>query len=224
MVKRAEKSLDPKSLPVQSRSRDTVTRIREAAREVLITDGLDAFTTTRIAKQSGVNVASIYRYFPHKEAIIAELYRGWLEEIRTLYDEYQAANANLADGTAYICGLFDQLLYQPSPAQNKLTVVLLHAIALNPSMAQIGETHLELVHERLCEDAMRFGYIPDNSSPPSWIRFMMQTASDVLLRAAMVPEAQAEENRQMSRMTIRILAQYKPWGEQDLPSGFEGQL
>lgn len=221
MAKRAEKSLDPKSLPVQSRSRETVIRILETARQVLIAEGLDAFTTTRIAQQSGVNIASIYRYFPHKEAIIAELYRGWLADIRALYDEYQAAHAHLTDGAAYICGLFDELLDRPSAAQNKLTVVLLHAIALNPAMSQIGDAHLALVHDRLCADAARFGMIEKSSAPPLWIKFLMQTASDILLRAAMAPKAEAEKIRQMSRMTIRILAQYKPWGEQELPEGFE---
>ena len=49
-------------------------------------EGLDLATTNKIAKRAGVGVASLYRYFPDKESIFAEIARrhqqGLLERLR----------------------------------------------------------------------------------------------------------------------------------------------
>lgn len=44
-----------------------------AATQLLEESGLESFTTNRIAQRAGVGVASVYRYFATKEAIIAEI-------------------------------------------------------------------------------------------------------------------------------------------------------
>jgi len=65
----------PRKRPRQERSRFTVEAILEAAADILVRDGYDKLTTNRIADRAGVNVASLYQYFPGKEAIVAELRR-----------------------------------------------------------------------------------------------------------------------------------------------------
>jgi len=62
-------------VPSQERSRFTVDAILEAAAYILVRDGYARLTTNRIADRAGVNVASIYQYFPGKDAIVAELRR-----------------------------------------------------------------------------------------------------------------------------------------------------
>ncbi|HEX5474215.1 MAG TPA: TetR/AcrR family transcriptional regulator [Vicinamibacterales bacterium] len=49
--------------------------ILEAAADILVRDGYAALTTNRIAERAGVNIASLYQYFPGKDAIVAELRR-----------------------------------------------------------------------------------------------------------------------------------------------------
>ena len=61
-------------LPQQDRSRFLVDVIRTAALQILREEGSDALTTNRIAEVAGVAVASVYQYFPNKEAILASLY------------------------------------------------------------------------------------------------------------------------------------------------------
>ena len=67
--------------PTQQRSRDTIKRIIDATWDILGTDGAKAVTTRSIAARSGVTVGSIYQYFPHKEAILFELYKHRLTEV-----------------------------------------------------------------------------------------------------------------------------------------------
>jgi AcrR family transcriptional regulator len=67
--------LSPRKSPRQDRSRATVEAILEAATDILIRQGPGRLTTNRIAERAGVNIASLYQYFPGKHAIIAELRR-----------------------------------------------------------------------------------------------------------------------------------------------------
>jgi AcrR family transcriptional regulator len=62
--------------PVQDRSRLTVESIRKAALQILERQGVRGLTTRAIAERAGVGVASLYRYFPNREAIVAEVIRG----------------------------------------------------------------------------------------------------------------------------------------------------
>jgi AcrR family transcriptional regulator len=63
-------SLQPRKKPVQSRSAVTVDAIYEATIQVLLRDGLEHFTTTRVAKRAGVSVGTLYQYYPHKQSLL----------------------------------------------------------------------------------------------------------------------------------------------------------
>lgn len=67
------KNLSTRKKPQQERSVATVQAILQAAAYILARDGWEAFTTNAVAEKAGVNTASLYQYFPNKEAIVAEL-------------------------------------------------------------------------------------------------------------------------------------------------------
>lgn len=75
-------SLKPKKQPVQERARATVNAILQAAAYILVKEGYVRLTTNRVAERAGVNIASLYQYFPNKEALVAELHRNHIEEVR----------------------------------------------------------------------------------------------------------------------------------------------
>ena len=59
--------------PVQARSRQTVTRILDAAAAIADEQGVDAATTRAIADRAGVSPPSLYRFFADRDAILDEL-------------------------------------------------------------------------------------------------------------------------------------------------------
>jgi AcrR family transcriptional regulator len=59
--------------PEQGRSRERVDGILAAARDLLAEEGSSRFTMSALAKRAGVTLASIYRYFPDKTAIVRAL-------------------------------------------------------------------------------------------------------------------------------------------------------
>lgn len=62
--------LTPRKSPRQGRSIATVEAIFEATIQVLSSDGLIRFNTTRVARRAGVSVGTLYQYFPNKQALL----------------------------------------------------------------------------------------------------------------------------------------------------------
>jgi AcrR family transcriptional regulator len=89
-----KRRLSPRKTPRQERSRATVEAVLEATTHILIREGYAKLTTNRIAERAGVNIASLYQYFPGKEAIVAELRR------RHGADQRAALRQLLAERTA----------------------------------------------------------------------------------------------------------------------------
>lgn len=76
-----KKPITPRKRPRQERSQATVEAILQAATYILTRRGWSAFTTNEVATRAGVNIASLYQYFPNKEAIVAELQRRHIAEV-----------------------------------------------------------------------------------------------------------------------------------------------
>ncbi len=76
----------PRRRPKQARSREIVRVISEACEKILREEGPGALNTNRIAEVAGVTIGSLYRYFPNKEAIVAEVYEQELSELAATYE------------------------------------------------------------------------------------------------------------------------------------------
>jgi AcrR family transcriptional regulator len=66
----------PRRRPKQDRSREIVRAIQQAGLTILDDEGPAALTTNRIAEVAGVSIGSLYRYYPNKEAIVADIYEA----------------------------------------------------------------------------------------------------------------------------------------------------
>lgn len=82
-----EGSLGLKREPRQTRARQTVKRILDATAELVLELGVDGITTNKVAERASVNIASLYQYFPHKEALLSALLQNyWNNLTRQLND------------------------------------------------------------------------------------------------------------------------------------------
>ena len=75
-----KRRMAPRKRPRQARAVATVDAVLEAAAYILVRQGWEGFTTNRIADRAGVNIASLYQYFPNKESIAIELYRRHVDQ------------------------------------------------------------------------------------------------------------------------------------------------
>ena len=81
----------PRKTPRQARSRATVDAILEAVAYILERHGYAGLTTNRVAERAGVNIASLYQFFPNKASLITELQRRHVEASRAAAAEAIAA-------------------------------------------------------------------------------------------------------------------------------------
>ena len=79
--------------PVQKRSKATYEKILNVSTELIVEQGLEGFTTNAVAERAGINIATVYAYFPDKLAILAELVvRSEQSNTDWLSDHFGATN------------------------------------------------------------------------------------------------------------------------------------
>ena len=65
--------LKPRKSPQQSRSRELVSAILDAASRVLTAKGFDGLTMQEVATVAGVSPGSLYQYFPDKVSLVTQI-------------------------------------------------------------------------------------------------------------------------------------------------------
>jgi AcrR family transcriptional regulator len=73
--------LEPRKSPVQARSTASVDAILEATIQVLLSDGKERLTTTKVALRAGVSVGTLYQYFPNKSSLLQAVLRRHMDKV-----------------------------------------------------------------------------------------------------------------------------------------------
>lgn len=82
-------SIVPRKQPTQARAQERVQRILKTAERLLANEGYEVFSTNRVAKEAKVNIASLYQYFPNKQALIFAINRKMLDVVLELFAEFE---------------------------------------------------------------------------------------------------------------------------------------
>jgi len=101
-------TFEPRKTPVQARSAVTVEAIFEATIQILVTHGLDRFTTTRVADRAGVSVGTLYQYYPNKQSLLFAVLEHHLGKVAEAVEAAceQARHKPLADMTKQVVEAF----------------------------------------------------------------------------------------------------------------------
>jgi AcrR family transcriptional regulator len=73
--------------PTQRRSLERLHRALDAADRLVAAEGVDALTTTTVAREADISVGSLYQYFPDREAIITALASRYLAGFDELVEQ-----------------------------------------------------------------------------------------------------------------------------------------
>ena len=85
-------AFQPRKTPVQERSAVTLEAISEATIQVLLAQGLDRLTTTRVAERAGVSVGTLYQYYPNKQALLYAVLEAHLTNLAKAVENTCKAN------------------------------------------------------------------------------------------------------------------------------------
>jgi AcrR family transcriptional regulator len=79
------KTIQPRKTPQQARSRQTREDILQATARLLNRKPFGEVSTNHIAKKTGISVGTLYKYYPNKDAILADLSLMFMQQDADLF-------------------------------------------------------------------------------------------------------------------------------------------
>jgi AcrR family transcriptional regulator len=126
-------TLLPRKVPTQPRAHATVEAILDATAKLLVEVGVDRLTTNAIAELSGINVASLYSYFPNKFAVLAALWDRMQERQRGLLAGVDATESPARAVAMGVDATFEFVIGEPG------FVELADAVRLVPELRELSQ-------------------------------------------------------------------------------------
>jgi AcrR family transcriptional regulator len=80
-----KKTIKPRKTPQQARSRQTREDILEATAHLLNRNPFGEVSTNHIAKKTGISIGTLYKYYPNKDAILADLSLEFMHQDAELF-------------------------------------------------------------------------------------------------------------------------------------------
>src|SRR6185503_5849702 len=99
MPANALSGFEPRKTPIQPRAAVTVGAISEATIQILLKQGVNRLTTTRVAERAGVSVGTLYQYYPNKQSLLHAVLADHLDKVAAAVEGAceQARHTRLAD-------------------------------------------------------------------------------------------------------------------------------
>jgi len=88
-----KKSIKPRKTPQQARSKQTREEILQATAHLLNRKPWGEVSTNHISKKTGISIGTLYKYYPNKDAILADLSLMYMERDAELFGRIFEAHA-----------------------------------------------------------------------------------------------------------------------------------
>jgi AcrR family transcriptional regulator len=106
-----KKSIKPRKTPQQARSKQTREDILLATAHLLNRKPLGEVSTNHIAKKTGISIGTLYKYYPNKDAVLADLSLMYMRKDAELFGKiFEAHAGNRWDEEHLISELVDSLM------------------------------------------------------------------------------------------------------------------
>ncbi|MDP2504572.1 MULTISPECIES: TetR/AcrR family transcriptional regulator [unclassified Oceanobacter] len=188
-----QQNLQPRSEPMQRRSRKRSREIIDITAELLETVGLDDLSTILIAKAVGISVGSLYHYFPNKHAILYAMGQRWLEDV----EQALLGIAQLPVETLPLEQLLNKVLERHLKVykRQKAVLTLVQAMFSVPELRQLDEQHDDLVIHHMAVIFKRMGIQSHIRERERLGRFYLEVSHSVFLVVV-------HQNPQRARRTL----------------------
>lgn len=137
----------PRRLPSQARGHTAFEAILSTSARLIEEGGIERLNTNLVAAESGVNISTVYKYFPNKLAIVATLFRTQSAERYATAFEYLDRLPQTADWPSLLDRAVDRLvaLQRSQPGQ----VALRRAVRSSPDLIPLYAQSLHRAADRL---------------------------------------------------------------------------
>jgi AcrR family transcriptional regulator len=200
-VKRQVFELRPRKLPAQRRSQQTFDAIVDACTRLLPILGYAGTTTNHIAERAGVNIASLYEYFPGKDAIVAVVAERLVR--RVLDHLGQNSVAILAAPPEDAVRLWIDLIYDTVARERRLVAVFTSQVPYTNDLDPMRRMSSQLLafSERIrhaAGDRIR----PDVS--PATMHLIVNLVSATILQLVLDPPDQPSTREVLDELSMRL--------------------
>jgi AcrR family transcriptional regulator len=194
----------PKKRPKQARSRASFAAIVDAAARLLRDHGYEALTTNRIAEQAGVGIATLYEFFPNKEAVVAELAARLMAKVEADMEQAFADASRMEPWPAVLhmtdCGVRSLV------DERAVFRVLLRQVPFVPRLPMVMEARaaLSALSQRV---RIRAGDALDLPMPKEDVWLISGMLYNATLEIAFLETSEkkrAELTRELARLTYRM--------------------
>ena len=192
--------LAPKKRPAQQRSRDTFDALVEACTGLLVERGYARTTTNHIAERAGVNVASLYEYFPGKDAIVAEVAARLVERVLARLGRVAAHAMELGEDRAvreWIEGIHATLL-----REKKLVAVFLYQVPYTNELDSIRNVGVRLVEFSQRIRAHAGGFVRSDFSDAT-LHLLVNLVTSTILQLLFDPPKDVSRRALLAELILR---------------------
>lgn len=106
-----KKSILPRKTPQQARSRQTRADILKATAHLLNRKPFGEVSTNHIAKKTGISIGTLYKYYPNKDAILADLSLVFMQQDAELFSRiFESSSRTGQSKEDLVCELADALM------------------------------------------------------------------------------------------------------------------
>ena len=145
--------------PSQGRSQKMVTRILDAARQLLSESDESAaplkISTNHIAKKAGVSVGSLYQYFPNTEAVVAEVFDQTLKPIQQILREFDSSRYLSLPRNEFFRNLITTVTQGES--DNEVLFAIHGAMKIYPVLSDMDRQHAEFIATHIARFLKYYG-------------------------------------------------------------------
>lgn len=197
----AEVDVSVRRQPQTARAHKTFDALLTNALEILANEGIDQLTTRRVAARAGVNIASLYAYFPNKQAILLAAFERWSTKVMAALD--RAAEQSL--GKVELLPFLDRVLAELHVFDMDLRIWLaLHqGMKTYTSLHAAERDHAERVATRLAGYLRAYGSTWSDDALRSFGLMAYEFDCLMVSRLATTPPEQTALTFELGRMTAQ---------------------
>jgi len=153
--RKRDKELELRRAPLQSRGQATFDQILDATARLLEELGLEGVNTNTIAKAAGINIATLYQYFPNKRAVLLALFQLQAERRLSTAQSLLAGIGRGTDWPARIDAFVDGMARLRAELPG--TAALMQAMRVDPELRAYNLRAGDAASASLAEELMAAG-------------------------------------------------------------------
>jgi AcrR family transcriptional regulator len=191
----------PKKLPTQRRSRETFEAVIGACTWLLPRRGYTGTTTNHIADRAGVNIASLYEYFPGKDAIVAQVAERLVERV---LERLAAGAIHVMDGGAErAVKAWIELIYETVSAEKDLVAVFMYQVPYTNQLESVRAIGARLLELSLDIRRHAGGMIRGEFSEAS-LQLLINLVTSTIFQAVFEPPERITSRELVDELTFRV--------------------